>query len=91
MMRILKLAKLLLLCCFVVQAGDLQAQSRVKLSKNDDGFQLLRNGQPFSVKGVGCEGRFDNLPAAGGNSIRTWASENLGEVLDKAQKHGLTV
>ncbi len=91
MMRILKLANLLLLSCFVVQISELRAQSKVTLSKNEAGFQLVRNGQPFSVKGVGCEGCFDNLPDAGGNSIRTWASQNLGEVLDKAHKHGLTV
>ena len=31
------------------------------------------------------------LAASGANSVRTWGAERLGETLDEAQKHGLTV
>jgi hypothetical protein len=54
-------------------------------------WQLMRGGKPFYVKGVGG---FDNLDKAveiGANSIRTWGSDNAGEILDKAQEKGLTV
>ena len=55
------------------------------------GFKLLRNGQPYYVKGVGGDVFMDKTVAAGGNSVRLWGAENAQVVLDDAQKHGLTV
>jgi hypothetical protein len=65
--------------------------SLVKVVKNAEGFSLTRNGQPYFIKGVGGDGSLKALAAAGGNSVRTWGAERLGETLDEAQKHGLTV
>ena len=65
--------------------------SIVKLVKNDAGYQLLKNGQPYFIKGGGGEGSLSLLAASGGNSVRTWGVDNLGKMLDEAQKQGLTV
>ena len=63
----------------------------VELNKTDSSFQLFRGGQPYFVKGAGGSGYPDRIAAYGGNSIRTWGSNNGGKVLDSAHKYGLTV
>jgi hypothetical protein len=63
----------------------------VQVVKTDAGWQLLRNGQPYFIKGAGGDGSRSLLAEAGGNSIRTWGAEKLDKVLDEAHKHGLTV
>lgn len=65
--------------------------STVKVARTDSGWQLLRNGQPYYIKGVGGTTRMDQLAAAGGNTFRTWGTENVGQHLDEAQKLGLMV
>ena len=67
------------------------AQSKVVVQRNGDHFQLQRDGQPFFIKGVGGDSRLNLLVSLGGNSIRTWGSEGIEEVLDRANQHGLTV
>ena len=64
---------------------------KVEIKKVDNRFQLLREGQPYFVKGAGGSIYPDRIAAYGGNSIRTWGSSNGQEVLDTAQKYGLTV
>ncbi len=71
--------------------NDLAAQSRVVLQNTEGRFELLRNGAPYRVKGVGGSSHLELLAAAGGNSIRTWSTEGLGRVLDEAHKHNLTI
>lgn len=68
-----------------------QAQSKVALRKVDGRFQLTRNGKPFFIKGAGGETHLAELVQAGGNSIRTWGTDNLDTVLDSAHTNGLTV
>ena len=67
------------------------APSVVKIVKKGTGFQLLRNGQPYFVKGAGGDGSKSDLKAAGANSWRTWGSDNLDGQLAEAQKLGMTV
>lgn len=62
-----------------------------RVAKTSDGWQILRDGKPYYVKGVGGSGRLDQLAAAGGNTVRTWGAENASRTLDEAQKLGLTV
>ena len=57
----------------------------------DGGWQLLRGGEPFLVRGAGGNGPLDRLAAAGANSVRTWGAEGAGKILDEAHEHGLTV
>jgi hypothetical protein len=79
------MVRLIAVLAFV--AGACQAEPpAVRIVKQGDGWQLLRNGEPFFVKGGG--GRFlEVLRAAGGNSIRTYSP---GPSLDEAAAHGLT-
>ncbi len=64
----------------------------VYLEHGKTGATLTRNGTPFLVKGGGGgEQALESLAKAGGNSIRLWGDDNLGEMLDRAQKLGLTV
>ena len=83
-MRIL----LLFVSLFFIASG----RAEVRLVEKGGSFQLLRNGQPFFVKGGGGnEKSLASLAAAGGNSVRLWGDDNLGETLDAAHKLGLTV
>ena len=74
--------------------GDEPARGKpavVRLVQRGGGFQLVRNGTPYVIKGVGGDASRKALVAAGGNSIRTWGTDNLGPLLDDAQRLGLTV
>lgn len=88
MLNRLNLAILPLTCLLLPPAT---AQSVVKVRSVGDRFQLIRDGKPYQIRGVGGTDQLAKLAAAGGNTIRTWDSKNLGKVLDDAQKHGLTV
>lgn len=65
--------------------------SIVQVIKKGDGWQLLRNGEPYFIKGAGGDGSKSLLAKAGGNSIRTWGADKLEPLLDEAQRLGLTV
>jgi hypothetical protein len=89
---------LLVLAVFLLFGGlPLAAQSKVSVAKNGDQFQLMVNGKPFFIDGVGGTQRLAELHAMGGNSIRTWGIESLAEVvdgkplIDRAQDLGLMV
>ena len=56
-----------------------------------EGDQLLRDGQPYFVKGAGGSGPLDELALRGGNSVRTWSTEGLDRILDEAARHQVTV
>lgn len=77
-------------------SSDLARPAKTELQKTDRGFRLLLNGQPFQVKGAGLEfGSQEKLAAHGGNTFRTWRTENGREscqqVLDRARSNGLYV
>lgn len=55
------------------------------------GFQLMRDGKPYLIKGAGGDGPKAMLKAVGANSFRTWGADSLEKQLDEAQKLGLTV
>jgi len=63
----------------------------VELRKVDDGWQLLRGGEPYLIRGAGGSGSLERLAAAGANSVRTWSDDGVGEILDEAQRLGMTV
>lgn len=73
----------------------LQAQSGVvpvSLLQNADGsWQLMRDGKPYYIQGVGGQTQLEKAKEIGANTIRTWSTDDAGEVLDAAHKQGLTV
>lgn len=68
---------------------------QVDIVKRNGDYQLLVEGEPYEVRGVGLGGHtigtLEALVAAGGNSIRTWDTDNADELLDKAAEQGVTV
>lgn len=62
----------------------------VTLQKTAQGWQLLRAGKPYFIRGAGGTGSLAALQAAGANSLRTWGDVTL-ELLDEAHAHGLSV
>ena len=83
-----KTVVLLSLATTVAAHGD---PNLVNLQESRGRFQIFRNSQPYFIKGAGGGGGMEKLTTAGGNSIRTWGIEGLGETLDRAQRAGLTV
>lgn len=63
----------------------------VELRQTEDGWQLLRGGEPYFIRGAGGDGSLEQLAAAGANSVRTWGAAGVGEILDEAHAQGLTV
>lgn len=63
----------------------------VELRNTDEGWLLLRGGQPYFIRGAGGDGPLDALAEAGANSIRTWGAEGAGDILDRAHALGMTV
>jgi hypothetical protein len=63
----------------------------VRIQGEPGSFQLLRDGQPYFIKGAGGGTNFATLRRAGGNSVRTWGSDNLWGQLNEAHELGLTM
>ena len=63
----------------------------VQVVKTADGWQLLRGGKPYFIKGVGGDASKQLLAQYGGNTFRTWGADRLTTDLDEARKSGLTV
>ena len=64
---------------------------KVEVLSKDGKWSLLVDGQPHYINGAGGDDYLDILTAAGGNTIRTWGTENAQYILDEAQKRGLKV
>ncbi len=104
-MKILKITaffftvSLMLACNPVEEPGSKyisEGPSHVEMRHVDGNYRLFVNDEEFFVKGAGCEfGPCYLVAAHGGNSIRTWRTDNgqrTGlEVLDEAYEHGLMV
>ncbi len=66
--------------------------SKVELKNENGNYQLYINNKPFWINGAGLEyGSIEKLAEHGGNSFRTWNTNNGQEILDRAQKNGLYV
>ncbi|QDP00821.1 glycoside hydrolase family 2 TIM barrel-domain containing protein [Thalassotalea sp. PS06] len=85
----------LLLFAFHGHAKTDWSPKKVEIEKQQNTYQLMVDGQPFTVKGVGLgwnQGKnLEALKAAGGNSFRTWSADNADEILTKAKELGLMV
>lgn len=81
--------------CQSSDSNSTQKPSHVTIFKKDNQYQLLVNDKPYQVKGTGIsynEGKnFKAFAEAGGNTFRTWNTENLKSELDSAQKYNLMI
>jgi hypothetical protein len=64
---------------------------KVELRASAGNYQLYRDGKPYFIRGGGGSGSMDLLAASGGNSVRTWDTDDAGKVLDAAHQRGLSV
>lgn len=65
--------------------------AKISLIQNNGQWQLLKNGQPYYVKGAGGTVQLDLLVECGGNTIRTWGIDDAQRILDEAHSKGLMV
>ncbi len=86
-------AALVLAAWVIVAAIPARAEGPipVQVVRGADGWQLLRGGRPYFIKGAGGSTSLRALAEAGGNSIRTWGVDHADAILDEAQRLGLTV
>ena len=63
----------------------------VELRHTGEGWQLLRGGKPYFIRGAGGDASLEQLAAAGANSVRTWGADDMGARLDAAHALGLSV
>ncbi|MFK8014238.1 MAG: glycoside hydrolase family 2 TIM barrel-domain containing protein [Gammaproteobacteria bacterium] len=104
--RLFPIVAMLAVAAISAQADRNSAQgSDVRVARQTDGtFTLIRNGEPYQVKGAGWgsanTSQGDSLALladSGGNSIRTWGIEQLEQLidgkplLDRAHELGITV
>ena len=80
------------LLSLTLACGIAHGAVRVEVVAVEGGYTLLRDGEPYLIKGAGVAGvDVATLAARGGNSIRTWGIEGAEAMLDAAHRHGLTV
>ncbi|HQK92217.1 MAG TPA: glycoside hydrolase family 2 TIM barrel-domain containing protein [Armatimonadota bacterium] len=85
-------AKVLLAMAALSGGGVSAAPVPVTLERPAAGWQLMREGAPYPVRGVAGEVHLGLAARIGANSIRTWGvSDSLPALLDEAAAHGLTV
>ncbi len=63
----------------------------VELRQTEQGWQLLRGGEPYFIRGAGGTHSLQQLADAGANSIRTWGADDIDALLDEAHALGLSV
>lgn len=63
----------------------------VQIVATKTGYQVLRAGKPYYIKGVSGQQQLDRVKELGGNSVRLYTTNYADAVLDEAQKEGLTV
>ena len=60
---------------------------KVEVAGQDGSYQLLRDGKPYLVKGVGAiVANYAELARRGGNSVRTWNIDMAHLVEEKAPR-----
>ena len=63
-----------------------QSPIKSELVHTESGYVIHRNGDPYFIKGAGGSSNMALLAQSGGNSIRTWGTNNAKAILDEAHK-----
>ncbi|MCL7987329.1 hypothetical protein M8998_05170 [Sphingobacterium sp. lm-10] len=91
----MNICKILSMLCLGIttasQAAQAQAPIPVKIVEDEGRFEILREDKPYFILGAGGTGKLEQIKSTGGNSIRTWSTDGAQQILDEAQKLGLTV
>ena len=75
----------------LLPSGVSAESTPVELRQTENGWQLLRGGEPYLIRGAGGAHSLQQLADAGANSIRTWSADNIEDLLDEAHSLGLSV
>jgi hypothetical protein len=74
------------------QLGGTDRPVKVEIRTTASGFEMLRGGRPYFIKGAGgSPSLLRDLSDAGGNSLRTWGTGDLLPTLNEAHRLGITV
>jgi hypothetical protein len=63
----------------------------VTVRQTQDGYELIRNGSPFFIRGAGGTEHLEALVSFGGNAIRTWDAEGIDDLMNEAHRLGIAV
>lgn len=96
MKRLAAIPILLLMSACAPEPDDVGSAITVEIAKTDSGYQLLRGGEPYVIRGAGmARDDIERFAAHGGISIRTWSTSNdyqdTRALLDVAAANGVTV
>ncbi len=69
----------------------LSVPSQVVLHQASGHWNMTVDGKPYTIKGAGGNHSWSLLAEVGGNSVRTWGTENIASDLATAQKAGVKV
>ncbi|MFD0977790.1 glycoside hydrolase family 2 TIM barrel-domain containing protein [Salinimicrobium gaetbulicola] len=72
-------------------ASTSNTSAKVYVAHDGNSYKLIRNNEPFQIKGAAGNSHFRELKEAGGNTIRVYDTINLKSTLDKAHEYGLAV
>ena len=81
---------IIFIALFIFPDSVFSQVAKVSINKTSNGFQLIKNDEPYYIKGAGAKSNFKKLVESGANSIRIW-STNKSELLDSAYKYNLSV
>lgn len=75
----------------LLAAGCAASPAAVTIRHTPAGFELIRQGTPYTILGVGGSDHLERLKSYGANTIRTWDAEGMGPLLDRAHEQGIAV
>ena len=91
MMSVFKIFLFKAFLCLVPLTLSSQSSVVQVVENSPKDWVLLVDGKPFYIKGAGGETELKKVVEAGGNTIRTWGTENAESVLDAAHELGIKV
>ena len=71
-------------------ADPIAGKGVVTINRNNSGYELLRDGKPYYIKGVGGQTNIQLAAECGANSTRTWGDTDAPTVLNQAKSLGMT-
>jgi len=80
-----------LLLAALIAVGCAPSAGTVTIHKSGQDYQLLRDGEPYTILGVGGFEDLPRLKRYGANTVRTWDAEGMGPLLDRAHENGIAV
>lgn len=82
---------LLLVACYI-SCSKTERQNTFKtvyIENTDDGYRMIRNNEPFFIKGASGNSFSNELKVAGGNTVRIYDTTGLKSSLDRLDSLGL--